>query len=135
MYAVAFIRQSWSLSLVSDLKYLGRTVTNQNCILQGIRSRLHLGNSCHHAVRIVLFCLSFCYIYFQIGIHRSDYSSYFVLVWRSVSHLRKGHKLGVFDIRTLGTTFGPKGERQEDEEKSITYIILYRAYLEGVAKL
>ena len=39
---------------VEELKYLGTTLTNQNSILEEIKSRLRSGNACHHSVQNLL---------------------------------------------------------------------------------
>jgi hypothetical protein len=39
---------------VSQFKYLGTTVTNQNLIQEEINKRLNSGNACHHSVQNLL---------------------------------------------------------------------------------
>jgi hypothetical protein len=42
---------------VSQFKYLGTTVTNQNLIQEEIQRRLSLGNACYHSVQsLPVFC-------------------------------------------------------------------------------
>ena len=39
---------------VEEFKYLGTTLTNQNSILEKIKSRLRSGNACYHSVQNLL---------------------------------------------------------------------------------
>ena len=43
-----------SIERVEELKYLGKTLTNQNSIQEEIKSRLKLGNACYHSVQNLL---------------------------------------------------------------------------------
>ena len=43
-----------SIERVEEFKYMGTTLTNQNSIQKGIKSRLKLGNACYHSVQNLL---------------------------------------------------------------------------------
>ena len=43
-----------SFEMVEQFKYLGKTLTNQNSVLEDIKSRLKSGNACYHSVQNLL---------------------------------------------------------------------------------
>jgi len=46
--------QNHNLQFVAEFKYLGTTVTNENCIHEEIKGRLNLGSAGYHSVHNLL---------------------------------------------------------------------------------
>jgi hypothetical protein len=90
---------------VSQFKYLGTTVTNQNLIQEKIRRRLNSGNACYHSVQNLL---SSCPLTknVKIGICKIlilPVVLYGCETWSLT--LREEHTLKVFENRVLRRIF------------------------------
>jgi hypothetical protein len=93
---------------VAKFKYLGLTLTDQNCILEEIRSRLNSGNACYHAVQNLLSS--------RLLSRNAKMKIYKTIILSVVLYgcetrpltLREEHRLRVFENRVLRRIFGPK---------------------------
>jgi hypothetical protein len=93
---------------VSQFKYLGKTVSNQNLIQEEIKRRLNSGNACYHSVQNLL---SSCLLSKNVKVRIYKTIILPVVLYGCETWpltLREEHKLTVFENRVLRGMFGPK---------------------------
>ena len=95
------------------------TLTNQNSIQEEIKSRLKLGNACHHSVQNLL-SSSLLSKNIKIKIYRTiilPVVLYGCETWSLT--LREEHRLRVFENRVLRRIFVPKRDRVTGEWRKL----------------
>jgi hypothetical protein len=93
---------------VSQFKYLGTTVTNQNLIQEEIKRRLNSGNACYHSVQNLL---SSRLLSKNLKIRICKTIILPVVLYGCENWpltLREEYRLKVFENRVLRRIFGPK---------------------------
>jgi len=104
---------------VEQFKYLGTTLTNQNSIQEGIKSRVKSGNACYYSEQNLL-SSSLLSKSLKIKIYRTIILPVVVYGFETWSlTLREERRLRVFENSVLGRIYGPKKEQIIGEWRKI----------------
>jgi hypothetical protein len=104
---------------VAKFRYLGTTLTDQNCMQEDIKSRLNSGNVCYHLVLSVL-SPRLLSRNVKVKINKTiilPVVLYGCETWSLT--LREEHRLRVFENRVLRRIFGPKRDEVTREWRKL----------------
>ena len=107
-----------SFERMEQLKYMATTLTDQNSILEEMKSRLKPGNACYRSVQNILFS-SLLSKNLKIMIHRTIILPvvYGYETWSLT--LKEESRLNVFESRVLRRIFGPKRDEITSEWRKL----------------
>jgi hypothetical protein len=113
---------------VTKFKYLGKTLTDENCMQEEIKSRLNSRNGCYHSVQSLLSSRLL-----SRNVKAKIYKTIILPVvlygcetWSLT--LREEHRLRVFENRILRRIFGPKRDEVTGEWRKLQNEELHNLY-------
>jgi hypothetical protein len=104
---------------VAKFKYLGTTLTDQNCMNKKIKSSLNSGNACYHSVQSLL-SSRLLSRNIKVKIYKTiilPVVLYGCETWSLT--LREENRLSVFENRVLRRIFGPKRDEVTGEWRKL----------------